>query len=209
MCDLEIEKASFGAQDRAISQKLRDGAGIQSCRHHHELEIRPRRLLQTPQQRQRQIAVQMPLMELIQANDIHAPQLRIGKKPAREDALGEKPHPGVRAGDFFETDLISGCFPRPLTELGGDAPGGHPRGDPPGFQHQHLPGDREQGGRDPGCFTRSGRRFDDEIGDLPQGAHDIGEDRLNRENRGNRELRGHAQTLAWKPTSRLNSSREL
>ena len=71
MADREVELPPLGPQDRTTVEVLRHGTGIERRRHDHDPQIGPR-LLQAFQQCQREIALQVALMELIQHHGGHA-----------------------------------------------------------------------------------------------------------------------------------------
>ena len=78
-------------------QVRRDRRGVECRRHHHQLEIGPPRALQPAQQRQRQIAFQMALVEFVEHHAGHALERRVAQQAAREHAFGQKAQARPRA----------------------------------------------------------------------------------------------------------------
>ena len=106
MLDGGFEELSFRAHLRAIAKKPNDGIGIERRRHHYNAQIAARPL-QSLQKRQSEIALQMPLMELVENERIHAPQARIREEAASEYSLGYKSQPRLRAHCIVEANLIA------------------------------------------------------------------------------------------------------
>ena len=124
--DREIVQLAFRAQDRAVAQVLRNGRGVERRRHDDQPQI-GLVLLQPPQQRQRQIGIEMPLMKLVQDHRADAGQRGIGQQPPRQHAFGQEPQARARTADVFEAHLIADGFADALAEFAGDAPGRHAR----------------------------------------------------------------------------------
>ena len=162
--DAQLEGSALGAQNRAVPQVGRHRAGIQGGRHDGQPQIRPRGPLQTIEQRQRQVAVQMTLVKLVERHGLHLPDLRVRKQPAREHALGHEAQPGAGSGGLLEAHLEAYRFAYTLAQLGRHAPRRHARRQPPRLQHPHLARpQRKQGGRHARGLPGSRRRFQDEV----------------------------------------------
>ncbi len=156
---------ALGAQHGTISEIACDGRGVERRRHHDQPQFRSSRGLKPAQERQREIALQMPLMKFIQDDGTHAVEMRIGQQAASQHALGQEPKPRARAAHVFESHLVAGGFAELLAQFAGDAPRRHTRGQSPRLQHQNLAARvRQQRGRDSRGLARSGRRFDHQTG---------------------------------------------
>ena len=121
-------------QRAARSEVRRDRRRIERRRHHDDLQIRPARTLQPPQQRQREIAFQMPLVEFVEHHAPHALQSRVAQHAAREHALGQEAQPRTRSRYFFEAHLIADRAARRLAAFARDdsaPPGARPGGAAP------------------------------------------------------------------------------
>jgi hypothetical protein len=136
--DIQIEDPAPGAHHRATAEEPDQRAGVERGRHHHQAQVTPVVLLQAAEQGQREIAIQVPLVEFIQHHGADMGQLRIGKEAAGQHALGHEAQAGARAGHFFETHLVPDALPERLAALEGHAPGRQAGRQPPRFQHPHL-----------------------------------------------------------------------
>ena len=107
--------------DRRIGQPPRilgNGRGIESRRHDDQSVVR-----ESSKQRQSQIGIEMPLVELVQDHRADAGQRGIGQQPPRQHALGQESQARARAADVLETHLIADGFTDALAEFAGDTPG--------------------------------------------------------------------------------------
>ncbi len=71
------------------------------------LQIRTHRVLQLTDHRQRHVALQVALVELVEHDDADVLEESVADEVAREDALGEEPEAGRRAARAGETDAIA------------------------------------------------------------------------------------------------------
>src|SRR6266481_10187244 len=109
MPDGQIEQLSRGPQNWTFAKIMRHRIGIELGRHNNDSQIGPG-LLQAFQQCQRQVAIQMALMELIQHNSVHATEAWIRKQSPGHYALRDKPEPCEWADCFFKPNLIADGF---------------------------------------------------------------------------------------------------
>ena len=129
----------LGNEDRTLIQIRRHRLRIQRGRHHHHRQIRPVCLLQMFHQRQRDIAEQVPLVELIEDHCPDVLQCAIILKPSQQNALRDKANASPHARVVIKPNLI----PDLSAELPLTFPS-HPRRHragrhPPGLQHHdHL-----------------------------------------------------------------------
>ncbi len=127
-----------------VAQKPRDRPRLQRRGHHHQPQRRQPQLrspfLQPPQQRQRQVRIQVPLMELIQHHGIHSAELRIPQQPSRQHTFGHKPQPRPRPRSLLKTHLVADGPADLFAQLRRHAPRRQPRRNPPRLQHDHLAG---------------------------------------------------------------------
>ena len=96
-----------GAQDAGVVQVRRDGRRVQRRRHHHQLEVGTAGALQAAEQREREIAFQVALVEFIQHHGRHALQRRFRKQTPGEYPLSDKSQARAWAYRFFKPDLVS------------------------------------------------------------------------------------------------------
>ena len=164
MRDREIEQPALGAQHGRDAERRGDGRGIQSCRHHYQAQVWPRGRLQPAQQRQRQISLEVPLVEFVQHHYVDSRERRIGDQTPRQDSFSYESQPSASARHFFEPDLIAHCLAEALAHLVGNSSRRHARGDAPGFEHQYLSAhQRQQRGRNARGFSRARRGLNHEI----------------------------------------------
>ena len=143
---------------------LRDGRRVQRGGHDDDLEIRPARPLQAPQQGQREIAFEMAFVEFVEHHASHAREVGIVQHAAGEHALGQETQARTRSGDLLEAHLIADCLADGFAALGGHVTRRQTRGQTARFQHQHLArGELEQCGWHARGLSRAGRRFQHEM----------------------------------------------
>ena len=123
--------------DRTVVQIFRDRRGIESRRHDNDSEFGPR-TLQSLQQCQSEIAIQMALMKFVENNGGHALQIGIGKQSPGEYALSNKSQPSTRANRFFKPDLISNGLADLLAKFRCDSARGQSCCDAARFKHNHV-----------------------------------------------------------------------
>ena len=154
----EVEQFPFGTDDGTTVKILRHGFGIESRRHDDDSQIGPRPL-QAFQQRQREIAFEVALMEFIEHHCSHALQGWIGKQTPGEYAFSDKSQARARANRFFKPDLVSDRLADRFAEFPCDSTRRQSRRDPARLEHNHFTAhDPKQRGRHPGRLprTRSG-----------------------------------------------------
>jgi hypothetical protein len=134
---LSSEAASGHVHDRAL-QEPRDRLGLERCAHHHQPQLGAAYALQPAQQREREVALQVALVELIEQHRRHAAQLGICDQPAREHAFGHEADARLRRAHVLEAHLISDASADRFGELMGDAPRGHAGSDPARLEHDDL-----------------------------------------------------------------------
>ena len=137
--DRDLERPALGPHDRGAEER-RDRLGVERRRHHHQAQLGPPRA-QPGDQRQREIAVEVALVKLVDDHAADAAQLAVGEQPAGQDTLGREPDPRLRPDAAVEPDLVAD-LPADLTApLGGDPAGREPRRQPPRLQHHDLAAD--------------------------------------------------------------------
>ena len=172
--------ATCGAQDRAAAEIVRDRSGIERGGHDDEPQFGAR-ALQALEQSEREVAVEVALVELVQHDGVDAAQGGVGEQATREDAFGDEAEARARAGDLVEADLVADGVADLLAEFGGDAARGEARGDAAWFEDEDFAADEgEQRGRDAGGLAGAGRGFEDEVGCTAERGENVGEDRIDR-----------------------------
>jgi hypothetical protein len=170
--DGDGKAAALAAHD-GRAQELRQRRCVERGGHDHELEVAS--LPQQPQQQgQREVALQVALVELVEHHRAHAPEVRIPQQPAREDALGDVAQPGPGRGDLVEADLIADRLAWALAQLLRDAPRRGARRQPPRLEHDDLARhQREQRGRHARGLARARRRLEHQRRSAAQGREDL------------------------------------
>ena len=104
--DGHLEELAFARDDGHVAEVSGDRGGVERGRHHHDLQIGPRGLAESPQQREGQIALQMTLVKLIEHDRSNPAQQRIADWPARQNALGHELQSRRASHHPLETDLV-------------------------------------------------------------------------------------------------------
>ena len=116
--------------------------------------------LQPAQQREREVALQVALVKLVEHHGADALQPRIGEQAARQHAFGEEAQARARPGDLFEAHLVADGLADALAAFGRDEARRQPRGEAARLEHEHLAvGEVEQGGRHARGLPRPGGRL--------------------------------------------------
>jgi hypothetical protein len=104
--------------------------------------------------RQREITVQMSLVELIQDNGVNAFEAGVRKQPPRQHALGDKQQPCARSNSFLKPDLVADSLTNLLAELPCDSPRRRSCRYPTRLQDNYFTADdAEERGRHAGRLT--------------------------------------------------------
>jgi len=173
--DLHRESAAFAVDDRRF-QVVGQGGCIQRRRHDDQLDAREKAL----RQRERQIAGQMPLVELVQ-HDRPTPRISgsVTRRRARIPSVTyQRRVRGVprRSKPHLPSDQLR------VVKLLRNAPRGRARGDAAGLQHDDFPFDRlEQSGRNARRLAGAWGRLQDHGGMGPQRLEHLGQDRVDGE----------------------------
>ena len=172
--DGEREHASGGVQDGAVAEEGGDGRGVEGGRHDEEFQVGARGVLEAAKQSEREIGVEVALVELVEDDDTDAAECGVGDEAAGEDAFGDEAKAGARAFDLFEADAVADGLAGLLVEFFCDAACGHACGETARFEDDDFAGDvREECGRDAGGFACAGRGFEDEVGGDAEGCQDV------------------------------------
>ena len=176
--------AALGGQDRRVVHQGGDGGGVEGGRHHHEAQVRTQRGAHLQREREPEVGLQPALVELVEDDAADAGQVGIGLQHPGEDAFGDDLD--AAAGDALAADAVADAAPRALAEVLGQPLGGGAGGDPARLQHQDAALDAgfEQVERHAGGLAGAGRGLEHRAPRLAQGAPERGQDRLDRQGRG-------------------------
>ena len=101
-------------------------------------EIRPGGALEPAQQREREVALEVALVELVEQDDADGGEGGRGEELPGEEPLGDEADPRPRRGHVLEPDLVARRLAGLLPELLGDAARREPRREPPRLQDDDL-----------------------------------------------------------------------
>jgi len=163
MPDRKLKERSRGSHYRAVAQVFGNRRGLQCGRHHDNPQLRPSPL-QPLQKRQSKIALQVPLMKLVEHHGSHALQLRVGEHSPCQHAFGHKAQPCARAHSFFKANLVANAPTHFFAHLKGNTARSQPGGNASWLQHHYFALHRFQHRRrNASRFARTRRRLDDEV----------------------------------------------
>src|SRR5262249_48486348 len=100
-------RATFRRQHRRSRQVGGERVGGQRGRHHDQLEIGPDGVLELADDGEREITLQVALVELVEDDDAHAIQKRIAREATAEDALGDEPEAGGPVAALLEAHRVA------------------------------------------------------------------------------------------------------
>ena len=179
--DRDLEAPPLGAE-RAGAEEPRDRRGVERRRHRDEPEVGARGVLEAPQEREREVALEVALVELVEHDRADAGQGGCAEQAPREEPLRDVADPGARSGDLLEPHLPADRLAGLLAHLLRDAPGGEARREPPRLEHHDLAAAREPGlvqrARDAGRLPRARRRLDHDRRRLAERGDDLREERV-------------------------------
>ena len=115
--------AAARGEDRAGREILRESVGLERGRHDDQLQVGAPRFLQLQSARERDVAVEMALVEFIEKNRRDAGQLGILEQLAQENSFGDEADAGLFRGDFFEANLVTDLVAEPAAPFERDAAG--------------------------------------------------------------------------------------
>jgi hypothetical protein len=94
-------------QNGAVAKVFGDRFGFQRGGHDHHAQVGPAGLLQTLDQRQRDVAQKVALVKLIEQHGADVLQRRVVLQPAQQHALGHEANSRAQAGVVFKTNLVA------------------------------------------------------------------------------------------------------
>ena len=112
---------------------------IERRRHHHDLQVGPRRLLDLHRARQRDIPVEVPLVKLVEHDRADPAQRRIERHLPQQNPLRHKPDPRPLAHPRLQPDLVAHHLAQIRADLLRHPLRQHARRQPPRLQHHDLP----------------------------------------------------------------------
>jgi hypothetical protein len=166
MPDRQFKQLSLRSKDRTIFEISSYRRRIERGRHHDDAHLRPG-ALETLQECQREIAVQVALVEFVEDNRVDALEGWIGQEPAGQNTLRDKPQSRARANPLLETDLVANRSANLFARLPRDPSCSQACRNPARLEHDDFTSDKTENGRwNTGGLPGSRRRFDDEVARL-------------------------------------------
>ena len=107
-------------------------------RHDDDLQIGPRRFLQPQRARERDVAIEMPLVKFVEENRADVAQLRILDQLTQQDAFRDEADARAFRDDVLEADLVSDFVAEPAIPLRRHARRKQPRREPTRLQNHDL-----------------------------------------------------------------------
>ncbi len=175
----------FRGDDRRPAHQRRHRLGLERRRHDQQPQVRPQSPPHLEGQRQPEVCLQRPLVELVEDHAADAGQIRRRLKHPRQHPLGDDLDRAPR--DRLSADAVADPPPDRLAEFLRQPLGGGPRRHPPRLQHQDPPAAgsrrarRQQGQRDPGGLARARRRLQHRPTRLVQGPDQSRQHRIDRQ----------------------------
>src|SRR5262245_618667 len=106
MLDDDVEEPSFRAQGRT-RQEVGHRARVERGRHEDDAKVGPLAPLETLEQREREITLKVPFVELVEEHGGDPRASRVGDETTREHALRDEADACARRRNIFEADLVS------------------------------------------------------------------------------------------------------
>lgn len=162
--DGEREDSAGGVEHLAVAEEGCDGGRVECGGHDDDLEVGARGLLQATEECEREVAVDVALVELIEYDGVDAGEERVADEAAYKDAFGDEAKARLRADGFFEAHLEADGFAGLLVPLPCDAACGHACGESTRFKDDDFAGnDLEECGWDAGGLAGAGFCLQDEV----------------------------------------------
>ena len=137
--DADREHATLRREHLARREVIPEFAGIEGGRHDNELQVGPDRLLDLQRPREADVAVEVPLMKLVEDNRAHSAQHWLVRHLPQQDALGDEADARGLRHARVEPDLVTDRLPQRRADLLGHAFRQQPGREPPRLQYDHLP----------------------------------------------------------------------
>src|SRR5262249_45047894 len=127
--------------------RLEDGRREEACHrlhvqrrgHDDEREVGPRGPPEAREEREREVALEVALVELVEDDDRGPLEPRVREETPREDPLGPVAKARPRGGRLLEADLVADRLARALAPLLRDAPGREAGREAPRLEDEDLP----------------------------------------------------------------------
>ncbi|MNM67038.1 hypothetical protein D3C81_785550 [compost metagenome] len=158
--------APFAADHRGIVEQARQTLALKGRRHQQDLQRRlvTQQLATIEAQGQGQVGIEAALVELVEDQQAHTVQGRVGLQTTGENPFGNHLDPRVRADLAVQPNAITDRLPDLLAQLAGQPLGCRPCRQAPRFEHEDaLPGQPrliKQRQRHTGGLAGAGGRFE-------------------------------------------------
>ena len=190
VADLDGVQPPAAFHHGAIAEPACDRFRGQRGRHDHDFQVRPDGLLHAADHGQGQVAVEVPLVELVEHDRGDRSQEGVVLQHAEEDAFGDDPDPRLRAQAAIEADVVADLAAQRRAALESDPPRTGPGRQAAGLQDDDraVAGQPriEHGRRHAGRLARAGGGPQDHGPRNSQGGHDLRQDFVDRQGGGHR-----------------------
>jgi hypothetical protein len=183
--DLDREGAALGGEDGRVAEGARERVGLERRRHDDQAEVRTHRVLEVAHGGERDVALEVALVELVEDDDPHVLEERVDDQLAAENALGHEPEPRRRPAALLETHAVADLAANRAAALARHPLGRGACRDPPRLEDDDVTLACEAGVQDGGRHARrlagTGRGAQHEARARAQRGGDLGEQRIDGE----------------------------
>jgi hypothetical protein len=136
--DVHGKGASFGADNGAAPEKLRDGRCVQRRGHDDEHQVFADGLLNLAKQGDSHVGMKAALVKLVKKHGTDAREKGVVKKLAGEDAFSKDADAGVIGELAIEANVVADFVTKLPVVFLGDSSGGGAGGDAAGLEHDEV-----------------------------------------------------------------------
>ena len=177
MADLDGKHSALGGEDFGGFEVFLKLRAIEGCGHDDDFQVRPDCILEIQRPCERDVAVEVPLVEFIEDQSRNAPQVRVGQHLTKKNALGDEENFRFLRGNIVEADLVAHLAAQSHRALGGHAGSQHASSQAAGLEDDAAPATKnpaiEQNLGNLGGFSRAGRSLQNETVPAREGGYDF------------------------------------
>jgi hypothetical protein len=174
----------FALDHRRITHERGEAGAVDRRRHHDDPQVLAQHRLAFKRQREAEVAVEVPLVRLVEQHRRDSCQLLVAEDPVDEDRLGDDEDPRGRGLLAVEPGEIADAPANGLSQELGDPFGRSACGDTARAEQDDLPGAPgfiDQRRRDSGRLARARRRDEHRAAADPQRGKQLRQDGVDRE----------------------------
>jgi hypothetical protein len=136
--DVNGKRSALRVQHGRVAEKRRERLRLEGRRHHREPQVRAHRLLQLAYDAEREITLEVTLVELVEHHDADLVEVGIADQAPREHALGHEPQSGLTTASLLEANTVANLAPDRIAPLACDELGRRARRDPTRLEDDYL-----------------------------------------------------------------------